>query len=487
MPAGGAAAGRRRLGHEIKLDGYRVQLRIAGGAVTVKTRKGLDWSARFAAIAREARALPDAIVDGEIVALDKNGAPDFAALQAALSEEKTGDLIFYAFDLLFDGTADLRQQPLTARKARLRDLLEGRGGSRLRYVDHFETGGDAILKSACRLSLEGIISKRLEGPYRSGRSESWVKSKCRAGHEVVIGGWTTTNGRFRSLLAGVHRGEHFVYVGRVGTGYSEKTVERLLPKLQAVKAATTPFTGLGAPKPERSITWARPELVAEIEFAGWTGAGNVRQAAFKGLREDKPAAEVEAEAPVPPAQAGLPEADSRVGEKPAKTARAPAKATVKAAVKAAAKPPAHAKPAPPARGEDGAVMGVLLSNPDKALWPEADDGVPVTKRDLARYFEAVGAWLLPHIKGRPCSIIRAPGGIGGRDLLPAPRHARHLQPVRAGHRVRRPQTLSADRPRRGPGRGGAGGGGGTAPVELPARPAGTCPAGWSSTSTRART
>ncbi len=348
--------------------------------------------------------MPDGIIDGEIVALDKDGAPDFAALQAALSEEKTGDLIFYAFDLLFDGGTDLRQQPLTSRKARLQEILKKPAGSRLRYVDHFETGGDAILKSACRLSLEGIISKRLDEPYRSGRTETWLKSKCRAGHEVVIGGWATTNGRFRSLLAGVHRGEHFVYVGRVGTGFSEKTVERLLPRLQAVKAAKSPFTGLGAPKAERSIIWARPELVAEIEFAGWTGAGNVRQAAFKGLREDKPAAEVAAEAPMPPADIDIPEADSRV-EQPAKKAKAPAKA----------------KPAPPARSEGGAVMGVMLSNPDKALWPDADDGVPVTKLDLARYFEAVGSWLLPHIKGRPCSIIRAPGGIAGETFFQ--RHA----------------------------------------------------------------
>ena len=188
--------------HEIKFDGYRMQLRVEAGEVALKTRKGLDWTAKFAAIAKAAASLGDCIVDGEIVAHDHNGTPNFAALQAALSEEKTDDLVFYAFDLLFEGDVDLRPLPLSERKARLQRLLSGPGGGNavIRYVEHFESGGDAVLKSACRLALEGIVSKRLEAPYQSGRTDSWVKAKCRAGHEVVIGGWTTTNGKFRSLL-----------------------------------------------------------------------------------------------------------------------------------------------------------------------------------------------------------------------------------------------------------------------------------------------
>jgi bifunctional non-homologous end joining protein LigD len=270
-------------GHEIKFDGYRVQLRVQNEQVTLKTRKGLDWTGKFGAIAREAKSLPDAIIDGEIVALDENGAPDFAALQAALSEQDTDALIFYAFDLLFDDEADLRPQPLSDRKARLQTLLADHGSidaARIRFVEHLETGGDAVLKSACRLALEGIVSKRIDAPYRSGRTNSWTKAKCRAGHEVVVGGWTTTHGRFRSLLVGVHRGAHFVYVGRVGTGYSETKVRQLLPRLKAITAAKSPFTGMGAPRNEANVNWTKPELVAEIEFAGWTGAGLVRQAAF---------------------------------------------------------------------------------------------------------------------------------------------------------------------------------------------------------------
>jgi bifunctional non-homologous end joining protein LigD len=240
-------------GHEIKFDGYRIQLRVQNEHVTLKTRKGLDWTGKFDAIAREAKSLPDAIIDGEIVALDENGAPDFTALQVALSEQDTDDLIFYAFDLLFDDKTDLRPQPLSDRKARLQTLLADhgpRGVARIRFVEHLETGGDAVLKSACRLALEGIVSKRLDAPHRSGRTNSWTKAKCRAGHEVVVGGWTTTNGRFRSLLVGVHRGEHFVYVGRVGTGCSEAKVRQLLPRLKAVTTAKSPFTGIRAPRRE---------------------------------------------------------------------------------------------------------------------------------------------------------------------------------------------------------------------------------------------
>src|SRR4051812_929366 len=169
--------------HEIKFDGYRVQLRVEGGHATLKTRKGLDWTDKFRAIAKEASALPDLLIDGEIVALDQNGAPDFSTLQAAISEGKTDDLIFYAFDLLFADGEDFRGVPLRERKARLKQLLEARANSNaraIRYVEHFESGGDAILKSACKLSLEGIVSKKLDAPYRSGPSGNWTKAKCRA-------------------------------------------------------------------------------------------------------------------------------------------------------------------------------------------------------------------------------------------------------------------------------------------------------------------
>jgi bifunctional non-homologous end joining protein LigD len=369
--------------HEVKFDGYRMQLRVADGKAALRTRKGLDWTDKFAAIAKAAAKLPDCVIDGEICALDHNGAPDFAGLQAALSDGKTEPLIFFAFDLLFADGEDLRPLPLSARKQRLEKLLKG-AVTQLRYVEHFTSGGDAVLQSACRMNLEGIVSKRAAAPYRSGRGDDWTKAKCRAGHEVVIGGWSTTAGKFRSLLVGVHRGDHLIYVGRVGTGYSAPKVEKLLPRLKAMAAKTSPFTGKNAPRPqERGVHWLKPQLVAEIEFAGWTGDGMVRQAAFKGLRTDKPADEVEAETPKKNVELAEPKAGK-------------------------------SKTAAQARGSS-VVMNQPISHPGKALWPDAHDGTPVTKLELARYYEAVAEWMLPHIKGRPCSLVRAPDGIEGEQ------------------------------------------------------------------------
>jgi len=392
--------------HEIKFDGYRMQLRVEGGAVSLKTRTGLDWTERFPAIARAAAAFPDSLIDGEMVALNRDGAPNFSMLQAALSDGKTDPLVFFAFDLLFADGWDLRRLALSERKAKLRTLLATLGKSHarlIRYAEHFESGGDAVLRSACELKLEGIVSKKLSAPYRSGRTESWIKAKCRAGHEVVLGGWKTTNGKFRSLMAGVHRGDHagdplagdhLAFVGIIGTGFGEDTVRRIMPALKANASDHSPFAGQGAPKGGRDVHWLKPELVAEIEMAGFTEAGNIRQAAFKGLRQDKPA-------------------DAVTAERPALTA---------------VKQPASGKAAPPARqrarpaGKNSAeVMGVVISKPDKPLWPDAGDGEAVTKRDLAGYFEAVGGWMIGHLRGRPCSVLRAPDGIGGEMFFQ--RHA----------------------------------------------------------------
>ena len=429
--------------HEIKFDGYRVQLRVENGKPVLRTRKGLDWTAKFTAIANASSRLPDCIIDGEIVALDHNGAPDFAALQAALSDGKTDQLIFFIFDLLFASGKDLRPLPLSERKTKLQEVLsKGADASPLlRYVEHFQSGGDAVLKSACQMALEGIVSKRLDAPYTSGKGDYWTKSKCRAGHEVVIGGWSETNGKFRSLLVGVNRGANLIYVGRVGTGYSQDTVARIFPRISAEKASSSPFGGLHAPRREREVYWVKPVLVAEIEFAGWTGDGMIRQAAFKGLREDKPAGEVEAEKP------------------------ADAATTELAEPKAAAKTVDVRTVGP----KSTSVMGVPISNPTKALWPDDGSGKPVTKLDLARYYEAVGPWLIKHIQGRPCSIIRTPDGIGGqlffqRHAMPGTSH-----PARTDDRIRRPQTLSANRPGRGIGRDRAGRRRRTSSMELPAR------------------
>jgi bifunctional non-homologous end joining protein LigD len=360
--------------HEIKLDGYRAQLRVQAGDAHIRTRSGLDWTKRFTAIAASAARLPDCILDGEICAIDRHGNPSFAALQAALSADQSDELVFFAFDLLVENKQDLRSLPLVERKQRLQSLLENADlGDSFRYVAHVESNGDDVLASACKMNLEGIVSKRLDAPYRSGRSGGWTKAKCRAGHEVVIGAWTTEAGALRSLLAGVNRDGHLVYVGRIGTGYGAAVAAKLLPTLKKLTTAVSPFGGENAPPKEKNIRWLEPSLVAEIEFAGWTDTGMIRQASFKGLRGDKPAREVVSELPSP------------------------------------------------LDANDTVTMAVTLSKPEKALWPDAGDGESVTKLDLARYYEAVGEWLLPHVKGRPCSLLRAPDGVGGEQFFQ--RHA----------------------------------------------------------------
>ena len=384
--------------HEVKFDGYRAQLRVQHGEARIYTRSGLDWSTQFAAIAKAAAGLPDCIIDGEICALDRHQVPSFAALQAALSENRSENLVFFAFDLLFERKTDVRSLPMAQRKQRLQSLLEEKGpGAAIRYVTHFESTADTVLKSACKMHLEGIVSKRLDAPYSSGRSGGWTKAKCRGGHEVVLGGWTTTAGGLRSLLAGVNRDGHLVFVGRIGTGYGAQVARKLVPTLQKYTRARSPFGGKNAPTQAENIRWLKPALVAEIEFAGWTATGMIRQASFKGLRRDKPASDVVAELPSPR------EAGTAV---PGTTARR------------SARPAASRATAAPGLTS---IMGVTLSHPDKGLWPDAGDAKPVTKLDLARYFEAVGEWLLPHVTGRPCSLVRAPEGIAGQQFFQ--RHA----------------------------------------------------------------
>ncbi|MDX2204835.1 MAG: DNA ligase D [Hyphomicrobiaceae bacterium] len=383
--------------HEIKLDGYRIQLRVAGHHAALRTRTGLDWTGKFADLAAAAARLPDCILDGEVVALDAAGAPDFAALQVALSEGRSQDLVYIAFDLLFARGEDLRTLPLLERKQRLRTLLADSGLSHaplVRYLDHLTEPGDAVLAAATRMHLEGIVSKKAASPYRSGRGEAWAKIKSRPGHEVVIGGWNGSARNLRSLLVGVYDGAGLVYVGRVGTGFNGANAPALLAALKASAAASSPFVGASAPRKGADTNWVAPRLVCEIEFAGWTGAGMVRQAAFKALRKDKPAREVTAERPVAPSAATL--------DMPRPAAAGGGR-----------------RRGNPGHGNE--VAGVAISNPDKPMWPAALGSPAVTKLALARYFEAVGPWMIAHLQGRPCSIVRAPDGIEGEHWFQ--RHA----------------------------------------------------------------
>ncbi|KQW78454.1 DNA ligase D [Brevundimonas sp. Root1279] len=379
--------------HEIKFDGYRVQLAVGGGKAKLYTRRGHDWSDKFPELVADAAQWPDGVVDGELCALAEDHLPHFSTLQAAIADGKTGDLVYFAFDLLSEGAEDLRGLPLAHRKARLAahiDRMPKKARGRVRYVDHFATTGKAILETACRMDLEGVISKKLDAPYSEGRSSTWLKSKCRGRDEVVIGGWSSEGGsRFRSLLVGVRDEEMeedgLRYLGRVGTGYSEALLKTLLPALKAAAADNSPFVGKSAPRKAKDIHWLKPILVAELEHGGFTESGTLRHAAYKGLRQDKAASEV-TERPQPPSST----------------------ITVKSAPKAGGK-------------QKLVVAGVTISNPDRILWPAVDGKPALTKGDLVRFYERAADRILPHIADRPVSIIRTPEGIEGEKFFQ--RHA----------------------------------------------------------------
>lgn len=378
--------------HEVKFDGYRTQLHVHNGRAKLLTRKGLVWTHRFPEIADGARKLPDCVVDGEICAMNDKGVTDFSKLQHALSDEKTQDLVFFLFDLLWAGDRDLRGEPLSLRKANLERLLQRYAprSHRLVYVEHFSGAGADVLEAACRIHLEGIISKQLNAPYRSGRSDSWTKAKCRGGQEVVIGGWWGDSQKLRSLLVGAYQGGKLTYLGRVGTGFNAGLSADVLKVLRPLKRTTSPFEAGEAPPRTKGVNWVEPKVVAETEFSTITAAGLLRQAAFKGLREDKPARSVVIE----PQPAAKHEGTSVMPKKPAAQSKS--------------------------KREDE-VAGIRISHPDKAMWPAAGKTRAVTKLDLAEYYEAAADRMLPHLVGRPLSLVRAPDGINGQHFFQ--RHA----------------------------------------------------------------
>lgn len=261
--------------HEVKFDGYRMQAQLAGSELRLLTRTGLDWTDKFGgAIVAELKRLrcTDAIIDGEIVVLADSGVSSFALLQADLSARRTDRFLYYVFDLMRLDGEDLRKEPLVERKQALQDLLGKQpDNSAIRFSDHFAEPGKVMLEHACRMGLEGIVSKRADAPYRSGRGLSWVKSKCTLRQEFVIGGYLPSEktGRgLRSLLVGYHEGGKLHYAGRVGTGFSMQSTNDLKKKLDALKAKTSPFDtavpkGKGAGK---GVVWLKPELVGEVEF-----------------------------------------------------------------------------------------------------------------------------------------------------------------------------------------------------------------------------
>ena len=369
---------------EIKFDGYRLLARIDGADIKLFTRNGHDWSSKLASLhAALARSkLPSGWYDGEIVVPDERGVPDFAALQQAFESGDTQDIVLYLFDLPFLDGRDLRLLPLDARRAELKRVLESGVSDRVRISEAFEAFDGSIasvLGSACKLGLEGVIAKRRDSVYRSGRSAHWIKLKCGQRQEFVIGGYTAPRGGrhgFGSLMLGVHDPQgQLVHAGNVGTGFDDASLRAIRKALDARARDTSPFaspfTGLGrnAGKPH----WVTPTLVAEVSFGEWTRDGHLRHAVFRSLRSDKPARAIVREHALESSPLTKPKG-STVTSMPALSSR------------------------------------LRITNPDRVI--DARSGA--TKIDLVRYYALVGDLMMGHLKGRPVALLRAPNGVGGQ-------------------------------------------------------------------------
>jgi bifunctional non-homologous end joining protein LigD len=273
--------------HEVKFDGYRMQLRMAKGRARWRTRNLFEWTEKFAAMSAEVADLPDGIYDGELCAMDAKGHPNFSTLKSDIQRGGLDRLVFFLFDAPWLEGQDLRDLPLSERRHRLSAALDDLDlPPTIRLVEPLPGSGRDLHLSACKMGLEGIVSKRLNAPYRAGKDGSWTKAKCRPALEVVIGGWKTEGSRFTGLLTGVYRDGKFVYSGSVGTGFTAKSLGELLPKLSAARSEVSPYAA-GAPRKTSDIHWVKPILVANVEIAEWTNSGKLRQASYKGLREDK--------------------------------------------------------------------------------------------------------------------------------------------------------------------------------------------------------
>jgi bifunctional non-homologous end joining protein LigD len=369
--------------HEIKYDGYRIGCQIDGREVRLLSRTGKDWTGSFPEIRDAAAALRvrDTLLDGEVAMVLPDGRTSFQALQNASSSRERRGLEYFVFDLLHDRGVDLRSRPLEARKKRLESLLARlpRDG-RLRYAAHVVGEGPAFFRQACARGLEGIVSKRRDLPYTAGRGRGWLKVKCVQRQELVIGGFTDPKGSrtgIGALLVGVHdaRGA-LVFAGKVGTGFTQRSAVELRRRLERLERKTCPFSPCPTGRIARDAHWVAPELVAEVAFTEWTGEGKIRHPSFQGLREDKRPSEIVREQGADPP----PEPKRRGGNPSPRTGR-------------------------PGRMD---VAGISLSHPERVLYP--DPGL--TKLDIARYYEAIADWIVPHVSGRPLTLVRCPEGVG---------------------------------------------------------------------------
>ena len=376
--------------HEIKFDGYRIQARLDRGKVKLMTRRGLDWTEKFPTVAEAMARLPAnaALVDGELVVEDARGISSFSALQEDLKAGRHDRMVYYAFDLMHLDGADLLSAPLATRKSLLARLL-GKGKGVLRFSQSLTEPGPVLLKHACKMGLEGIVSKLAAAPYRSGRGRDWIKTKCSDRQELVVAGFAPSSADAHAvgaLVLGYYRRGALQYAGRTGTGFTQAVARELYRKLQALRVDKAPFATV--PKEERggrAPVWVLPRLVAEVDFHGWTQGDRVRQASFQGLREDKPAKDVVREV-----------------KAIAATKRAPVKRSAPARNAAAAKSVTRKAPV--------SVAGITLSHPDRIYWQDAG----VSKRDLAEFYAGIWDWMRPHVVGRPIALLRCPEGATGQ-------------------------------------------------------------------------
>ena len=383
---------------EPKYDGYRVLARVQAGKARLFTRRGLDWSDRMPSLARAFGKLDldAAWIDGEIVVHDAGGMTDFNALQNALDESRSERIVFFAFDLPFFDGRDLRRVPLRTRRAVLERLLpEGAGEGRIRFSRDFDAPPSQMLEAACQLGLEGIMLKRADAAYASTRTDAWLKLKCSRRQEFVVGGFTDRQGAPKEvggLLLGYYDDGKLRHAGNVGTGWDAATARRLHAALAKLEVKAPPFDdGVAGPgrwsrRAAGAERWVRPDMVVEVAFAGWTPEARLRHASFKGVREDKSPREVAREAPA--------------GIAPATAAQAPDRGR-----------PAATRAATP-DGKSRAA-GVSISNPERVVDPQSG----LTKLDLVRYYQAVADRILPHLSGRPVSLVRVPEGVGGEQFF----------------------------------------------------------------------
>ena len=383
--------------YEIKFDGYRILARVetikGKREIQIFTRNGNDWTAKFS---KQVKALDrldieSGWLDGEAVVLDDRGLPDFQALQNAFDVGRPQDIVVYFFDVPYLNGYDLRNVPIVQRRAILKALIEPVDDPVLRYSRDFAFHADDLLKSACDMALEGIIGKRIDSTYVSGRSASWIKLKCRRRQEFVIGGYSEpsgSRGQFGALLLGVYDTHgKLQYAGRVGSGFDHATLVAVKKELDKREVKRMPFASEPQERSRTPVHWVKPELVAECNFAEWTKERIVRQASFVSLRDDKPARQIVKEEP-----ASAKKVASKTAAKKTPVKKTPAEKTVTKA-----------------RTSSAEIEGVKISHPDRVI----DKSTGLRKIDVVEYYASVADWMLPHLKDRPVSLVRAPEDIGG--------------------------------------------------------------------------